>query len=111
MRQSRICFSTGYNVTPYGGSNGSISLEVNAEQFPTIDLSTKGRQTDQNLENVPAGPYFVTDHGQSGLTYTVGITLNQPYILEMPTAISPNGDDQNDYFVVHGLDIYRTMRY
>jgi gliding motility-associated-like protein len=98
-------FSTGYNVYPYGGSNGNISLEVTGGTNPYAYIWSNGSTT-QNLENVPAGPYIVIVTDNQGCKDTAAITLSQPYVLEMPTAISPNGDNQNDYFVVHGLDVY-----
>jgi gliding motility-associated-like protein len=33
-------------------------------------------------------------------------TTCSPWPLEMPTGYTPNGDGQNDYFVVHGIDRY-----
>jgi gliding motility-associated-like protein len=98
-------FSTGYNVSPYGGSNGSITLIVEGGTNPYDYIWSNGSTT-QNLENIPAGLYAVIITDNQGCKDTVAIALNQPLVLEMPTALSPNGDNQNDYFVVHGLDIY-----
>jgi gliding motility-associated-like protein len=96
---------TGYNISEHGGNDGSIDLTVNGGTAPYAYSWSNG-STAQNLHDLPAGHYAVTIIDNNGCKYAVGDSLIEPGSLQMPTAISPNGDHQNDYFVVRGLDAY-----
>jgi gliding motility-associated-like protein len=95
----------GYNVTPWGASNGSIETDVDGGTSPYTYLWSNG-QTTPTISGMPAGNYSVVVTDENGCVAFAQLALTQPYILEMPTGISPNGDGKNDYFVVHGIDAY-----
>jgi gliding motility-associated-like protein len=95
----------GYNVTPWGASNGSIETGVDGGTSPYTYLWSNG-QTTPTISGMPAGNYSVVVTDENGCVAFAQLALTQPYILEMPTGISPNGDGKNDYFVVHGIDAY-----
>ncbi|MBI4947531.1 MAG: gliding motility-associated C-terminal domain-containing protein [Bacteroidetes bacterium] len=98
-------YPSGYNINPHGSADGSITLEVTGGTSPYTYLWSN-KSTTQNLENIPAMHYSVLVSDNHGCTYIVSMTLTEPLVLEMPTGYSPNGDGMNDYFVVHGLEIY-----
>jgi gliding motility-associated-like protein len=105
MDISTYTFSTGYNINPFGGTNGSITLAVEGGTHPYEFFWTNG-STEQNLEGLTAGSYTVQVVDSSGCIYITSITLTEPFEFAMPGGISPNGDGKNDVFVIHGLDIY-----
>jgi gliding motility-associated-like protein len=96
----------GYNVTPWGATNGSIDAEVTGGTAPYSYLWSNG-QSVSSILGLSAGDYTLVVTDENGCTAFAEITLTQPNILEMPSGISPNGDGKNDTFIVHGLDAYK----
>lgn len=94
-----------HHITFYNGSDGSIDVEVTGGTSPYLYDWSNGSAT-QDISSLPAGYYELIITDANGCQYTLGDSLTQPYDLEMPTAMSPNGDNKNDYFVVHGLEAY-----
>ncbi|MCA1806818.1 MAG: gliding motility-associated C-terminal domain-containing protein, partial [Actinobacteria bacterium] len=95
----------GYNVKPYDAENGSITTDVFGGTAPySFNWSTG--DTTQDLAGLPAGNYNLIVNDENGCVANASITLTQPMTLEMPEGISPNGDGDNDYFVVRGIDAY-----
>lgn len=95
----------GYNITYYGGNDGSIDLSVNGGVGPYTYAWSNGSST-EDLSSVTAGSYSVIITDANGCTSTTSIVLSEPFDLQMPTGFSPNNDGSNDYFVVHGLEAY-----
>jgi gliding motility-associated-like protein len=57
-----------------------------------------------SIETFSGGGHILTQgFQQADLTEKVPA---EPVILAMPTALSPNGDGKNDFFVVRGLEVY-----
>lgn len=98
-------YPNGYNVSTWGGSDGSIALNVSGGTPPYNYLWSDGATTDPRTA-LPAGTYTVAITDANGCTLELTIVLEQPDDLAMPTGFTPNGDGQNDAFVVHGLDGY-----
>lgn len=97
--------SNGHNINYFQGTNGSIDLTVTGGTLPyTFDWSNGA--TTEDLNSLTAGTYEVTITDANGCSYTIAIILDEPFELEMPQGISPNGDDKNDLFVIHGLEAY-----
>ena len=99
----------GYNISNFGGNDGSIELTVNGGTSPYTYVWSNGSTT-QNLDGLPAGTYSVTTTDANGCVAEGVITLLQPLDLAMPTGFSPNADGQNDFFVVQGLEAFPNSR-
>lgn len=98
-------YTGGYNVSGYGTSDGSADLTVNGGTAPYTYAWNNGGTT-EDLNNIPAGTYTVITTDANGCQSIDTITLYEPLDLAMPTGFSPNGDGFNDYFVVHGIEIF-----
>lgn len=95
----------GFNVMPYGNDNGSISGEAFGGT-PPYSFDWADGSNSEDLSNLTAGMYSVVVTDANGCTARATITLKQPMVLEMPSGISPNNDDKNDFFVVRGIEAY-----
>lgn len=99
----------GYNVSTYGGSDGSIALDVTGGAVPyTYDWSN-GANTSM-VNGLSAGTYNVTITDANGCSIMLSFTLDQPTTLEMPTGFSPNDDGSNDAYIVQGLEGFPNNR-
>ena len=95
----------GFNVTPFGSSNGTITSDVIGGTEPYEYDWTTGDST-PNITGLSAGTYTLLVTDKNGCISRESITLNQPDMLEMPSGISPNNDGKNDYFVIRGVEAY-----
>jgi gliding motility-associated-like protein len=98
-------YTGGFEVSAFGGSDGSVGLLVSGGAEPYSYLWSNG-STASNQSGLPAGTYTVTITDANGCTATRSFTLEEPNDLLMPTGFTPNGDGHNDFFVVQGLDAY-----
>jgi len=98
-------FPNGYNISLNGASDGSIDLSVIGGTNPYSYLWSTGA-TAQDLGNLTAGNYFVQILDSNGCAIVISLNLTEPYVLQLPNGLSPNGDGLNDYFVIHGLESY-----
>lgn len=98
-------YSGGYNVSTYGGNNGSISTSISGGTAP-YTYSWSNGSTSSSLYGLIAGDYAVEVTDVNGCTANLIITITQPDDLIMPTGFSPNGDGANDTFFIRGLDAY-----
>jgi len=101
---SPILYS-GYNISKFNGDDGSIDLTVTGGITPYTYLWSNGSSI-EDIYNLKAGNYYVTVMDTNGCRISGDITLTQPLSLEMPEGYSPNNDNQNDNFVVHGIESY-----
>jgi len=95
----------GHNVSFYNSSDGTINSAFSGGTAPYTYNWSNGA-TSANLNGVPAGSYTLEVTDSQGCTFMTTIVLDAPLVLEMPNGISPNGDGQNDFFVIHGLEAY-----
>jgi gliding motility-associated-like protein len=102
-------FANGFNVSGYDENDGSIDLTVAGGTSPYSYLWSTG-ETTEDISSLTAGSYSVIVTDQNGCQDTGMIDLKEPLTLEMPTGYSPNGDGQNDFFVVRGLENFPNNR-
>ncbi|MDX2360737.1 MAG: HYR domain-containing protein [Crocinitomicaceae bacterium] len=95
----------GFNVSLYGGADGSIQTSVDGGVEPySYDWSNGGSSDD--LNGLPAGNYSVIVTDANGCSVRISIELIQPLELAMPEGVSPNNDGDNDFFVIKGIEAY-----
>ncbi|SFT91671.1 gliding motility-associated C-terminal domain-containing protein, partial [Lishizhenia tianjinensis] len=94
-----------YNISQWGESDGSIQATAygGTEEY-YYEWSTGENTSD--IYNLTADTYYITVTDANGCEVKSEIKLLQPMELEMPEGISPNGDNDNDYFVIRGIDAY-----
>lgn len=94
-----------HNISFYGDSDGEIDLTVFGG---TTDYTFvwSNEESTEDISGLTSGVYDVIITDSQGCTYTIGMELIEPFDLEIPTAMSPNGDDKNDAYFVKGLEAY-----
>lgn len=100
-----------YNISTPGGSDGSIlSLifsggtgEVTGGWFGPNGFEATGTGGQNGLVS---GTYTVIITDANGCSATQSITLTEPYELELPNGISPNGDGFNDGLIIRGIELF-----
>lgn len=97
--------SNGHNISFYQGNDGSIDQTVAGGVQPYV-YTWSTNQTTEDIDNIPAGQYSVVVTDAHGCSVAGSVKLSEPFDLAMPTGITPNGDNQNDFFVVHGIEAY-----
>ncbi|MBL7950087.1 MAG: gliding motility-associated C-terminal domain-containing protein, partial [Flavobacteriales bacterium] len=98
-------YAEGFNVSGYGAHDGSITTAVSGGSAPYVFAWSNGATT-ESINGLPAGNYTLTVTDANGCSTMLTVTLAQATDLRMPTAFSPNGDGDNQYFVVRGLEGY-----
>lgn len=98
-------FANGHNIGSWNGTDGSISMDVTGGTPPYTYAWADGASTPSRY-GLSAGSYEVTITDSNGCSVQLTIILSQPDDLEMPTGFTPNGDGNNDAFVVHGIEAY-----
>jgi len=103
---------SGYGVSAYGASDGSVNLSVSGGTPPYTYLWTTG-STLEDLSGVSAGTFDVTVTDGSGCTATGSYTLTQPALTSLTTGgttvnASCNGicDGSIDFSVSGGVTPY-----
>lgn len=100
-----------YNVSSPNGTDGSIfSINVSGGT-PGYDANWSGpngfEETGlEGLSGLEAGTYTVIVSDANGCTISQSITLTEPYDLDLPNGISPNGDLINDALIIRGLELF-----
>lgn len=98
-------YASGHNVSSWGGHDGSITLHPFGGTPPYAYAWEDGSDADERF-GLPAGTYQVTITDANGCSVELAIILTEPDDLAMPTGFTPNGDGQNDAFVVRGIDAW-----
>jgi gliding motility-associated-like protein len=102
-------YLNGFNVTTFGGSDGSINAPQVSGGTTPYDYFWTGPngflfEGDGALGGLSAGTYRLAVVDARLCSDTAFITLREPVPLELPNGISPNGDGFNDGLIVRGLD-------
>lgn len=100
-----------YNISTPNGSDGSIFSLIISGGTPGYDADWNGpngfEETGvEGLSGLTAGTYTVTVTDNNGCTVSQSITLTEPFDLDLPNGISPNGDLINDALIVRGLELF-----
>ncbi|MCB0478576.1 MAG: gliding motility-associated C-terminal domain-containing protein [Crocinitomicaceae bacterium] len=98
-------FYHGHNVSDHGMSDGEVNVIVSGGTMPYVFSWSNGDST-QDLTGIGAGTYVLYLVDSNGCSFTDSIELTEPYALQIPTGITPNGDGKNDYLVIRGLEVY-----
>lgn len=100
-------YPSGYPISAYLAHDGSIAVDASGGTAPFSYVWSNGANTAE-VEGLPAGTYTVIVTDANGCSQQLAITLDQPLDVGMPTGFTPNGDGQNDAYIVHGLEAYPT---
>lgn len=98
-------FAGGHNVSSKDAEDGSASASATGGNPPYAWLWSTGENT-TSIQGLGVGEYWVQVTDFNGCVDTASFSLIQPFILNIPVAISPNGDGLNDVFIIDGLEDY-----
>lgn len=98
-----------FNISSFMGNNGSIEAEVEGgtEPYTFLWVGDDGTTaTGSNPENLTAQVYCLTVTDNNDCQVGECIELTEPFELELPNGISPNGDGLNDGLQIHGIEAF-----
>jgi gliding motility-associated-like protein len=99
--------NNGYNVSDPGGNDGTIETDVTGGT-PDYSYDWEGPTPIDGDESMPegltAGEYLLTITDANGCMKDTVIVVIEPDDLALPTGLTPNGDGDNDYYVILGID-------
>ena len=100
-------YDNGYNVSTYAGQDGEIFTEVFGgtpdytwEWDGPLDID----DDESNPLDLIAGTYNLLVTDANGCVIDTVIILTEPFDLTLPTGVSPNGDGDNDTYVILGIE-------
>jgi len=98
-------YANGFNISTNGGADGAISTEVSGGTGQYIyDWSFDPLDSTPGGNNLSAGTYELTVTDANGCVTDTTIILTEPFELALPTGLSPNGDGDNDTYVILGIE-------
>jgi gliding motility-associated-like protein len=101
--------STATATDDTGGGVGEVDVSVTGGVSPyTFDWSNG--ETTEDLTGLEGGTYLVTITDAVGCTDSVSAVVLSDFEIEMPTAMSPNGDNLNDTYFIKGIIAYPTNK-
>jgi gliding motility-associated-like protein len=100
-------YSGGFNISAYEEEDGYILSNVQGGVEPyNYTWFTEPPQTTENAYGLGAGYYTLSVSDDNGCVVSAAIRLIGPIELAMPEGVSPNGDGDNDFFVIKGIEAY-----
>lgn len=93
----------GFNVSAFNMRNGIVTCTTSGGTPPYSYTWSNGATT-QNLQDIPAGQYTLNVTDANGCTALAKVVLKEPVPIDLPEGFSPNGDGDNDNFVVLGIE-------
>ncbi|MBD3636564.1 MAG: HYR domain-containing protein [Crocinitomicaceae bacterium] len=98
-------YSSGYNISVEGGSDGWIELFVSGGNSPYNYSWDIGGST-EFVSGLPAGTYSVIVTDDNGCTQEGTYILEEPLAPVLFSGFSPNGDGYNDLFKIENIERY-----
>ena len=94
-----------FNISVFGGTDGSIESTVEGGSGNYIYQWSTGDNSDY-ITDLPQGSYNLTVTDENSCTTNAKIVLFAPRELAIPEGLSPNGDGDNDFYVIKGINVY-----
>jgi len=90
-----------------GSNDGNISVSIEGGVGP-YQFLWSNQSTNETIENLHNGIYYITISDANLCTLEKSITLNAEYeiCLNIPNVITPNGDGFNDYWDILFIQMY-----
>lgn len=98
-----LVLSGGHNVSSKDAEDGEASVTATGGTPPYVWLWSTG-ETTSSVSGLGVGEYWVMVTDFNGCVDTASFQLVAPFIINVPVAISPNGDGLNDTFVIAGIE-------
>jgi gliding motility-associated-like protein len=98
-------FPSGYNISAFDMTDGTIACTANGGNPPYTYRWADGSTT-KDRQGLPAGTYLIEATDKNGCTITAKADIDGPLPVDIPGGFSPNGDGDNDDYIVHGIDNY-----
>ena len=94
-----------FNISVPNGNDGAIEVTVTGgtPQYTYTWTPTGTGQNTNAVTGLSAGTYNLSVVDANGCTADTSVTLTAPRELKLYTALSPNGDGFNDFYVIDGV--------
>lgn len=102
-----LLYGNGFNMSGFGETDGAISTDVQGgtPQY-TYDWNIDALDQNEGGINLAPGTYTLTVTDANGCTADTVIVLTEPFDITLPTGLSPNGDGDNDTYVILGIEAF-----
>ena len=98
-------FEGGHNVSSKEATDGSATASATGGTPPYAWLWSTGDNTSA-VSGLGVGDYWIVVTDANGCVDTMSFKITPPFVVNIPVAISPNGDGLNDVFAIEFLEDY-----